>query len=308
MKKLILSLALLALSLNFNLFAQTISSGERLRSREKTDWVMVAAHRGDWQFAPENSLLSLKHDIFWGVDIMETDIHLTKDEHLVMMHDTSVDRTTNGSGNIADMTLEEIKKLRLLTCYNSVTEELVPTLEEFLTLAKGKVCLYLDKAGMENRKDDKRGYKIKKILEVLHKENALTDVCFVLSFSYSEAKEIFGKDLEYVNYIPAIEDGMENLEAYVDEYINKLHPVAFQFRMRSTEGDAYKLLPKVLASGSKAFVAATWAQHTAGHDDMVSIFSRPSEGWGWLIDQGFRIVETNYPKDMIEWLKRENRH
>ena len=61
-------------------------------------------------------------------------------------------------------------------------------------------------------------------------------------------------------------------------------------------------------SGSRAFVAATWDAHTANHSDRVSIFSRPSEGWGWLIEQGFRILETNYARDLIQYLDSENRH
>ena len=93
----------------------------------------------------------------------------------------------------------------------------------------------------------------------------------------------------------------------MDEYIQKLKPVAFQFRMATLDSETYKQLPKVLKSGSKAFVAATWADHTANHNDLVSTFERPSKGWGWLLEQGFSILETNYPKDLIYYLKSENR-
>ncbi len=96
--------------------------------------------------------------------------------------------------------------------------------------------------------------------------------------------------------------------AHVDEYIQELHPVAFQFRMASTETETYHLLPHVLQAGSRAFVAATWPLHTAGHDDNTSIFSRPSEGWGWLVDERFTIIETNFPKDLLQWLRTERRH
>lgn len=84
-----------------------------LRDTAKSDYVWVAAHRGDWIYAPENSLESLAHDIAWGVDLMETDVRLTKDGRVVMMHDWSVDRTTNGYGAVADLTLAEIRQLRL---------------------------------------------------------------------------------------------------------------------------------------------------------------------------------------------------
>ena len=83
--------------------------------------------------------------------------------------------------------------------------------------------------------------------------------------------------------------------------------MAFQFRMESLDSETYKQLPKVLESGSKAFVAATWDEHTANHSDLVSIFQRPSAGWGWLLEQGFSILETNYPKDLMQYLHSENR-
>ena len=63
-----------------------------------------------------------------------------------------------------------------------------------------------------------------------------------------------------------------------------------------------------MESGSKAFVAATWDEHTANHSDKVSIFSIPSEGWGWLIELGFSVLKTNYPIDLIQYLKTENIH
>lgn len=284
-----------------DLYAQLSKSSELLRSKEKGEYIFIAAHRGDWQYAPENSTLSLQHNIFWGIDIMETDVHLTKDDQLVIMHDTSIDRCTNGTGEISSLTLEEIKKYHLVNNINGNTDLQVPTLEEFLQLAKGKVMLYLDKAGLE-KPGTPTGYKIKKIREVLRKYDMLEETIFVLSYPYSQAKELFGDDLEKVIYVPAIEDGMTNLSAYVDEYLEKLHPIAFQFRMHSLNGEAHQQLPKILQSTSKAFIAATWPNHTANHDDYRSLFERPSAGWGWLIENGFCILETNYPKDLLDYL------
>ena len=76
--------------------------------------------------------------------------------------------------------------------------------------------------------------------------------------------------------------------------------------METLDSVTYRLLPKILASGSRAFIAATWDHHTAGHSDNTSLFQRPSEGWGWLVAQGFNILETNYQNDLIRFLKYEN--
>ena len=291
----------------FLAMAQNSHRLAELRSKEATDYVWVASHRADYVFAPENSIPALEHAIYFGADLIETDVRLTKDGHVVMMHDYTVDRMTNGTGTISEMTLDDIKRLRLKTNWGGSTDFQVPTLEEFIQVAKGRACLYLDKAGYD-LPGHEEGYLVRKLLEILRKNGVLEETVFVLNWPYEKAKRIFGDDLERVIYCPVIEDRIPDLEAYVDEYITKLSPVAFQFRFKSLDTETYRLLPKVLKSGSKAFVAATWDEHTANHSDRVSIFSRPSEGWGWLIAQGFRILETNYARDLIRYLDSENRH
>lgn len=287
--------------------AQQNPSFTLLREKDnKSEYVWVASHRGDWIYAPENSTTALEHAIFFGSDLIETDVRLTKDGKIIMMHDATVDRTTNGKGNIADLTLAEIKELRLRNNFGGLTDLKVPTLEEYIELAKDKILLYLDKAGYD-LPGHEQGHLVKELLKVLKANNAIEQSVFVLDWPYSKAKEIFGKDLEKVIYVPVIEDKIPNLSAYVDEYIQKLNPVAFQFRMEKLDSETYKQLPKVLKSGSKAFVAATWEKHTANHSDLISIFERPSKGWGWLLEQGFSVLETNYPKDLIYYLKSENR-
>ena len=299
---------LLLLLINSIFFANAQSKKlELLRSKESTDHVWVVAHRADYVFAPENSIQALNNAIYFGADLIETDVRLTKDGHIIIMHDYSVDRMTNGTGYVSDLTLEEIKRLRLKTNWGGSTNFQVPTLEEYIQISKGKVGLYLDKAGYDLQGHDE-GHLVKELLKILRKHDVLEETIFVLDWPYEKAKKIFGDDLEKVIYCPVIDDKIPNLESYVNEYIEKLSPVAFQFRFRTLDTKTFNLLPKVLESGSKAFVAATWDEHTANHSDRVSIFTRPSEGWGWLITQGFRILETNYSRDLIQYLKSENRH
>ena len=118
--------------------------------------LVVVAHRGCHgpaphhvlAAAPENSSLALQHCAAMGVDVMETDVRRTRDGYLVMMHDESVDRTTNGTGKIVNLTLAQIKNLRLRDDEGgpdaAVTELQVPTLGELLALAKGRIVLNID--------------------------------------------------------------------------------------------------------------------------------------------------------------------
>nr|WP_302848334.1 glycerophosphodiester phosphodiesterase family protein [Maribacter dokdonensis] len=75
--------------------------------------------------------------------MVELDIRVTKDDKLVVMHDRTVDRTTNGSGKVEQLTLEEIRSLRLKHNDN-LTDEQVPTLEEVLIEATGKILIDID--------------------------------------------------------------------------------------------------------------------------------------------------------------------
>ena len=287
--------------------AQQSNAIALLRSRQQTDYIWVASHRADCLYAPENSLEAVQHALYFGADIIETDVRMTKDGHIIMMHDYTVDRMTNGTGTIAEMTLADIKKLHLKSNWGGPTDQEVPTLEEFIGLTKGKICLYLDKAGYDIPGHEE-GTLVKELLKILRRHDVLEEAVFVLNWPYEKARKIFGQDLERVIYCPVIEDRIPDLETYVDEYLEKLHPIAFQFRMKTLDSETYRLLPKVLESGSRAFIAATWPEHTAGHDDLTSVFKRPSEGWGWLVDHGFNILETNYQNDLIRFLKSENRH
>src|SRR5699024_11167615 len=70
---------------------------------------LVMAHRGGAALAPENTLAAFHNAVELGVDMIQLDIHATKDGHLVVIHDDTMDRTTNGSGRVKDLTLTEIQ-------------------------------------------------------------------------------------------------------------------------------------------------------------------------------------------------------
>ena len=75
------------------------------------DNIFVAAHRGWLQLFPENTMEAFRAAAGLGVDQIETDIHMTKDGELVIIHDHKLDRTTNGTGFVKDYTLAELKQL-----------------------------------------------------------------------------------------------------------------------------------------------------------------------------------------------------
>ena len=105
---------------------------------------MVAnvAHRGASGNYPENTLLAFQKALEIGVDEIELDLYLTKDDRLIIMHDSTVDRTTDGTGAISELTLAEIKALDAGGVFGEQFRgERVPTWEEALELVQGKVGL-----------------------------------------------------------------------------------------------------------------------------------------------------------------------
>ena len=99
---------------------------------------IVVSHRGDHTQAPENTLEAYSNAIKDGVDFVEIDLRTTVDSQLVIMHDATVDRMTNGKGFVKDLTLDTIRSLKIRGEFR------VPTFKEVLNLCKGKVNIYLD--------------------------------------------------------------------------------------------------------------------------------------------------------------------
>jgi len=93
--------------------------------------IIKIGHRGASGTAPENTITAFKKAIKLGVDMVELDVHLCKTGEVIVLHDDSVNRTTNGTGSIHDKTLDELKKLSI------ATNETIPTLQEVINATKG---------------------------------------------------------------------------------------------------------------------------------------------------------------------------
>ena len=107
--------------------------------------IAVIAHRAGRGIRPENTLNAIKNAIKLGVDYVELDIRATIDGKLVIMHDSSVDRTTNGMGSVKDLTLEYVLGLDAGSKFSQkYAGEKVPTFDEVLAACKGKVNIYVD--------------------------------------------------------------------------------------------------------------------------------------------------------------------
>ncbi len=125
----------------------------------------VSAHRGGsakgW---PENCLATFEHTIGQTFAILEIDPRYAKDGNIVVFHDATLERTSTGQGRVADLTLAELKQLKLKDSEGGVTEYQIPTLDEALEWARGRTILVLD------QKDVPAAERVRKITE--HKAEA----------------------------------------------------------------------------------------------------------------------------------------
>ncbi len=296
MKKIII-LALVMLSM-----AQAWAKEPATRFRDKlfdnkSKYVTVVAHRGDWRNSPENSIQAFKSCIEMGVDMIEIDVRKTKDNELVIIHDATVDRTTNGKGKVADLTLEEVKKLRLRAGHGVVTRHEVPTLEEVLNLCKGKVLINIDK-----------GYDyFQQMYSLLVKTGTLDQVVIKGSHSYDKVKEQNGKVLDEVIYMPIVNLNNKNAEELLDGWL-AAKPVAIECCIGKYDAEVERLLKKIKQSDSKIWINSLWPSLNDGHDDDRAVeMNQEDEAWGWILDRGATLIQTDRPEELLDYLDDKKR-
>ncbi|HLA26136.1 hypothetical protein A3C29_03005 [Candidatus Daviesbacteria bacterium RIFCSPHIGHO2_02_FULL_40_16] len=135
-------------------------------------------HRGACGYAPENTLKSFQKAIDLGVDMIELDVQLCKSGELIVMHDDTVNRTTDGSGFVKKIKLKNLKKL------DAGEEERIPTLEEILNLVDRRVKVNIELKGPKTAKP-----VMKLIEEYVKKKRWNLDDFIISSFSRRELKK-----------------------------------------------------------------------------------------------------------------------
>jgi glycerophosphoryl diester phosphodiesterase len=262
--------------------------------------IMVAAHRGDWRNAPENSIPALQNTIKMGVDIMELDLNKTKDGHLIVLHDRTLDRSTTGKGKPGDYTLEEIKKFRLRNGMGRPTKNLIPTFKEMLEIAKGKILIDVDK-----------GYEyFPQVIKELNETGTLNQaIVNIISEnpSYSEIVKQYGAFDDTFFIMPIVDLKKQNAQEVIDSYKNRKN-VIFQ---PVFDVDNYSLISTfpVLKNNNGIWINSLWDSLNGGHSDETAVEDgKKDESWGWIIKQGATVIQTDNPKELLEYLRDKKLH
>ncbi len=244
--------------------------------------VLVAAHRGAHMDNFENSLESIHKAIALGVDIVELDVRTTKDNHLVLMHDSNIDRTTTGKGEIKDFTLAELKTFRLKSPYGRISEETIPTFEEALKIIKGKIMVDID------IKTD----NVKGLVEIVQKTET--------------NKYVFYFDNNY-----HLLDKIKEMDSSA-----QIMPRAYSFKMADSAIVRYappvvhidsKFYTKKLSEMLKGNNSRIWI-NALGEADAYIRYGKGEKVLETLLKNGANMIQTDEPKMLLELLKHKGLH
>ncbi|MBC7749893.1 MAG: glycerophosphodiester phosphodiesterase family protein [Methylotenera sp.] len=261
--------------------------------------VMVIAHRSDWRNFPENSLEAMESAITIGVDMVEMDVAKTKDNQLIIMHDKTLDRTTTGKGLVSDNTLESIRTLYLKNGLSIPTKYRVPTLEEALLLCKGKVLINLDKSYEYFDEAFQVAKKTKTIKQIIIKGFNKTVDQVVLDF---------GSKLDSIIFMPVINlDTEPNALKIIDDFQDKLKVKAVEIVFSADTSKVLKRFSRIKIKGSRVWVNSLWSSLNAAHDDDTALKNTDSI-YGWYVNQGVNMIQTDRPQFLIEYLKSKDLH
>ncbi len=247
--------------------------------------VLVASHRAAHNVYPENSLMAFQEAIKLGVDIIETDVKVSKDGVPFLMHDRTMDRTTTGKGDPEEFTWAELSQFYIVD-KGKQTPYKIPTLEEALKLAKGKILVDLD------LKTD----RIEKIVEVVNRTNT-KEIVFFFDSDYDVLSRIqkLGKDYMLMPRAHSV--------AQADSAIMLFNPAIVHIDFSFYTPECVQLI--------RSKNARIWI-NALGEPDKQIRDGKSKEALLKLLSNGANIIQTDEPELLLKALKkqgyRKNKH
>lgn len=234
----------------------------------------MIAHRAEHTEVPENTIAAIEHAIKSTVDYVEIDLRTTKDSALVIMHDATVDRMTNGKGKVSDLTFAQIQQLQVADKTKDATLTYpVPTFAEVLKTCKDRINIYLDfkNASVAQAFQMIKDYGMEK--QVIVYINAPSQ--------YTDWRRI-APEMPLMLSLP---DGTKTKEDLL-EFLQQT-PVAL------LDGDYSDYTPALLQTANEAGVPA-WPDIQSPNE---------ANNWDKALAIGFRGLQTDHPAALIEYLK-----
>ena len=268
MKKTIAYLFLLACAARVN--------GQTAVIPEARHKFIVIAHRGDHVEVPENTIAAYENGIKNGVDYVEIDLRTTKDSALVIMHDATVDRMTNGKGKVSDLTYAQVRQLKVMDKRKDSTKTYaVPSFEEVLQTCRNKIYIYLDFKDASVRQSYnmiKRYGMGKQVIVYINSP-----------FQYQEWRRL-------VPSMPVMLSLPDNIKNE-----NELNTLLAKYPLELLDGDYSDYTAEMVKAAAAAGKTA-WPDIQSPNED---------HNWDKALQLGFKGLQTDHPKALIEYLKKK---
>ncbi len=268
-----------------------------------SEYVVVISHRGDWRNWPENSIPAIESIIKMGVDMMELDVKMTKDSVLVLMHDQTINRMTNGKGLIKDMTYDSLMTFKLKRAHNVTTDSLrIPTLREALLCCKDRILVNVDHA-----------YPYyKEIVELTEELGVTGQVLMKGKSNIDKVNEDMAKHENNLLYMPIIDINRPKGQALFAEYLERnVVPMAFEVCWQVPGEEIDNCAAEIKKMGSKLWVNTFWPSVCGGlgnDDDAALAAADPAEVYAQYLEMGASMIQTDRPELLIKYLRSVGRH
>jgi glycerophosphoryl diester phosphodiesterase len=256
--------------------------------------VQVAAHRGDWRDAPENSIRAFLDAVDLGVDIVELDLKKTRDGQIVILHDETLDRTSDGKGRLADYTLAELRQFRLKDGLGVLTNNRIPTLREVMTALRGKqVLVNLDKSYDYYRE----------AYAILRETGTLRQAIFKSAADYADLSARYSDLLDSIIYMPVVFLDSAHAREKIDAYLLHMKPFAFELIFGRDTSAVLADNRFIRDRHIGIWMNALWPSLNAGHDDDKAVEEgNTRDSWDWLMAHGATIIQTDRPRELVRYL------
>ena len=266
-------------------------------------YVVVISHRGDWRNHPENSIPAIESVIDMGADMMELDVKMTKDSVLVLCHDYTIDRTTNGRGYISDMTFDSLMTFKLKRSHGVTTDSLrIPTLREALLACKDRILVNVDHA-----------YPYYKEIVELTEELGMTgQVLMKGKSSIDKVNKDMSRHENNLLYMPVIDANNESGKKLFAEYVDKgVGPMAFEVCWNRLGEDIEYCVSMIHQMGAKLWINTIWSSLCGGFgcdDDAAYAAEDPADVYEKHIQMGVSMIQTDRPELLLEYLRSVGLH
>ncbi len=274
--------------------------------------VLIAAHRGCHNpapghglatTAPENSRLALERCVSLGVDIVEMDVRQSRDGNLVIIHDATVDRTTDGHGRVSDLTIAQLRQLHLRDDEGgkaiAITDQRIMTLEELLRAAGDRLVLNLDV------KDASYPAVVDAVVRLGAEGRVIVKAVAGIASPPLSGAAPFDR-VSFMPILSASDDAGADLAAVARrQSLGARRPLGYELPYMDPD-QLPPMAREARRQGARIWLNSLFEGFVRGWGGDSVAVSKPDDVWGRMTSGGVSIIQTDYPERLALYLGDRN--